>query len=120
MLQEVIQHFGVVGDAFWYVTEDKQGKPLEIWPMHPALTRIVATKQGEVLGYVMRAPCQEPMIFSADEVLHFPLPNPTNDLYAQSPWSWYWKKPGLTCKRFVLTKPSSKKGMSPSTVQRRC
>lgn len=25
MLYEVIQHFGIVGDAFWYVTEDKQG-----------------------------------------------------------------------------------------------
>lgn len=42
---------------------------MEIWPMHPALTRIVATKQGDVLGYVMRTPGQEPVTFSADEVL---------------------------------------------------
>lgn len=81
MLYEVIQHFGIVGDAFRYVTEDKQGQPLEIWPMHPASTKIVATKQGEVLGYVMRAPSAEPVAFTADEVLHFPYPTqPTASL----------------------------------------
>jgi hypothetical protein len=50
MLYEAVQHFGIVGDANWYVSADKKVQPLEIWPMHPALTRVVATKQGEVLG----------------------------------------------------------------------
>jgi len=26
MLYELVQHFGIVGDAFWYVSEDKQGR----------------------------------------------------------------------------------------------
>lgn len=54
-LYGLVQHFGIVGDVFCYVAEDVKGHPLEIWPMHPGLTRIVAFKQGEVLGCVMRS-----------------------------------------------------------------
>src|SRR5690349_2686099 len=86
MLYEIAQHFGFAGDAFWYVTQDLKGNALEIWPMHPALTKDLATKQGEVLGYVMKDPTTgEHIPFDVDQVLHFPLPNPTNDLYGESP-----------------------------------
>jgi hypothetical protein len=30
MLYEAVQHFGIVGDAYWYVSADKKGRPLEI------------------------------------------------------------------------------------------
>jgi hypothetical protein len=29
MLYKAVQHFGMVGDAFWYVTEDKKDQPLD-------------------------------------------------------------------------------------------
>ncbi|MDP9379259.1 MAG: phage portal protein, partial [Chloroflexota bacterium] len=37
LLYEVVEHLAIVGDAFWYVSRDSQGRPLEIWGMHPAL-----------------------------------------------------------------------------------
>jgi len=79
-LYEGITHWGIAGNFYWYVSEDKQGRPLEIWPMHPALTKVQATKQGEITGYVMRSPNGDEVRFEADKVLDFPLPNPTNDL----------------------------------------
>jgi HK97 family phage portal protein len=116
MLYELVQHFGVVGDGYWYVTEDTQGQPLEIWPMHPALTKIVATKQGEVLGYVMRTPGGEPVAFTADEVLHFPLPNPTNDLYGESPLELVLEEAGIDLQALRSNKAIFQNGMSPSAV----
>lgn len=60
MLYDLVQHVGIVDDGYRSVSEDKQGRPLEIWPMHPALTRVVATKQEKVLGYVMKLPGEDP------------------------------------------------------------
>ncbi len=116
MLYEMVQHFGVVGDAFWYVTEDKKGRPLEIWPMHPALTKIVATKQGEVLGYVMRSPDGETVTFDVDEVLHFPLPNPTNDIYGESPLELVVEEAGIDLQALRSNKAIFQNGLNPSAV----
>lgn len=116
MLYEVVQHFGIVGDAYWYVSEDKKGQPLEIWPMHPALTRVVATKQGEVLGYVMRVPGGEPVAFKPDEVLHFPLPNPTNDLYGESPLELVLEEAGIDLQALRSNKAIFQNGLNPSAV----
>src|SRR5690606_25365291 len=33
MVQELVQHQGIVGNCYWYVSEDRKGRPLEIWPM---------------------------------------------------------------------------------------
>ncbi len=116
MLYEVVQHFGIVGDGFWCVSEDKQGRPLELWPMHPALTRIVASKNGEVLGYVMRTPAGEPVTFTTDEVLHFPLPNPTNDLYGESPLELVLEEAGIDLQALRSNKAIFQNRMNPSVA----
>ncbi|HEV2126679.1 MAG TPA: phage portal protein, partial [Chloroflexota bacterium] len=85
----------MAGNFYWYVSADKQGRPLEIWPMHPALTKVVATKNGDITGYVMRAPSGEEVHFDADEVLDFPLPSPTNDLYGESPLELVLEEAGI-------------------------
>lgn len=64
LLEGFFMHLAITGDALWCVSRDPKGKPLEIWPMHPVLTKIVATRQGDILGYVMKAPGEEPVGFS--------------------------------------------------------
>lgn len=39
MLYAGITHWGIAGNFYWYVSEDKKGRPLELWSMHPALTK---------------------------------------------------------------------------------
>lgn len=116
MLYEGVLNWGVVGNFYWHVTEDSKGQPLEIWPMHPALTRVVATKQGEVLGYVMRAPGEEPVVFDADEVLDFPLPNPTNDLYGESPLELVLEEAGIDLQSLRSNKAIFQNGLNPSAI----
>jgi HK97 family phage portal protein len=116
MLYEGVEHFGISGDFYWYVSTDSKGRPLELWPMHPALTKIVATKQGEVLGYIMRAPGEDPVYFDEDEVLHFPLPNPTNDLYGESPLELVLEEAGIDLQALRSNKALFQNGMNPSAV----
>ena len=63
MIYEGVAHWGIAGNFYWYVSEDSKGKPLEIWPMHPALTKIKATANGEILGYRMQPPSGQPLLY---------------------------------------------------------
>jgi len=116
MLYELVQHLAIVGDTFWYISKNKRGRPLEIWPMHPALVRIVATRQGEVLGYVMRVPGDNPVTFAPDEVLHFALPNPGNDLYGEAPLELVVEEAGIDLQALRSNKANFQNGLNPSAV----
>ncbi|MDP9369226.1 MAG: phage portal protein, partial [Chloroflexota bacterium] len=116
LLYEVVEHLAIVGDAFWYVSRDSQGRPLEIWGMHPALTRIVSNHQGEVLGYVMRVPGADALAFPPEEVLHFRLPNPTNDLHGESPLELVVEEAGIDLQALRSNKAIFTNGLSPSAL----
>ena len=85
MLYEGVAHWSIVGNFYWYSLEDSKGRPLQVWPIHPVLTKVRATKNGEIRGYVIRSPDGDEVKFDVDEVLDFPLPHPTHDLYGESP-----------------------------------
>lgn len=87
LLKETVMHMGISGDAYWYKIPKGSGPEFaELWGLHPALMKILATVHGEILGYVMRAPNgAEPVVFEPHEIIHFRLPNPTHDLYGLSP-----------------------------------
>lgn len=84
LLYEPVEHLAVTDEAFWLLG-GRLGKPLKNRPMHPALTKVVAPKRDEDSGKVMRDPSpREATACGLEEVLHFGLPNPGNDLYGQS------------------------------------
>jgi HK97 family phage portal protein len=116
MLQELVQHQGIVGNAYWYVSEDRKGRPLEIWPMHPVLTKVKATDKGERLGYVMQPTAGQPIDFDVDEVLDFPLPNPTSDLYGEAPLELVLEEAGIDLMALRSNKAIFQNGMNPSAV----
>jgi len=116
LLYTVVQHLAINGDAFWYVTRDKKGMPLEIWPMHPALTRIVSSQEGVVLGYVMRSPHREPVTFTPDEVIHFQLPNPSNDVYGEGRVELAVEEAGIDLQALRANKSIFVNGLSPSAI----
>ena len=116
MLYEGVAHWGIAGNFYWYIPEDSKGRPLEIWPMHPALTKVKATKNGEITRYVMRSPDGDEVKFDADEVLDFPLPNPTHDLYGESPLELVLEEAGIDLQALRSNKAIFQNGLNPSAV----
>lgn len=115
LLYELVEHLAITGDAFWYVLRDRKGKPLETWPKHPALTKVVSTKQGEVSGYVMRDPSSgETTRFRPEKVLHFRLPNPGHDLYSESPLELVLEEAGIDLRALRSNKAIFTNGLAPS------
>lgn len=55
MLYEGVAQWGAADRFSWYIREDAKGNLLQIWPMHPALTRAQAMKQGDEAGNGMHA-----------------------------------------------------------------
>jgi len=116
LLYTVVQHLAINGDAFWYVSRDPKGMPLEIWPMHPVLTRIVSTREGEVLGYLMRGKGGEVITFTPEEVIHFQLPNPDSDVYGEGRVELAVEEAGIDLQALRSNKSIFINGMSPSAL----
>jgi HK97 family phage portal protein len=116
LLYTVVQHMAINGDAFWYVSRDSKNMPLEIWPMHPALVRIVATREGEVLGYIMRGPDGTKVPFQPDEVIHFQLPSPDSDIYGEGRVELAVEEAGIDLQALRSNKAIFTNGMNPSAV----
>lgn len=116
LLYTVVQHLAINGDAFWYVSRDKKGMPLEIWPMHPALTRVAITQEGEVLGYVMTSPGNEKIVFKPEEVIHFQLPNPNSDVYGEGRVELLVEEAGIDLQALRSNKSIFINGLSPSAL----
>lgn len=116
ILLNTVQHMAITGDAFWYVIKDRKGVPVEIWPMHPALTRVVATDEGEVLGYVMRGPNNKTVPFTPEEVVHFQLPNPQSDIYGEGRVELVVEEAGIDLQALRANKAIFINGLSPSAL----
>jgi phage portal protein BeeE len=106
-------HFAIGGNAFFCISRDSQGNPLEIWSMHPAITKIVTTVQGEILSYVMRAPGSDPVVFKPEEVKHFALPNPTNSIYGEGRVELLIEEAGIDLMALRSNKAIFQDGLSP-------
>lgn len=116
LLVGVFQQMAIVGDAYWYVSRDKKGIPLEIWPMHPSITKVVANSEGEILGYVMQSQSGKKIVFLEEEVIHFQLPNPVNDLYGLGRVEKVVQEAGLDLQALQSNKSIFSNGMQPSVV----
>lgn len=84
LLNEIVMHLGVSGDAYWNIVFNALGEPIELWGLHPATMQIRGTEHGEVVGYTQKYQGEEHK-FEPQEIAHFRLPNPLNDWYGLSP-----------------------------------
>lgn len=77
------RNFEALLDAYSQIRV-KKAKPVQLWPVVPTRVKIVPDPERFIRGYIfegqgVRIPVQP------EEVLHFKLPNPTNDYYGLSP-----------------------------------
>lgn len=83
-------HQELIGNAYWYLElfDDpvRAGQPKAIWPLLPNSVRIIPNKENtEVVGYLYGTDPRTSIAYSADEVIHFRYPNPTDSLYGLGP-----------------------------------
>lgn len=77
-------HLVGTGDCYWELVGGAGGAiPTELYLMQPDRVKIIPDKQAFVGGYVYTVNSQE-VRYERDEVLHFRLPHPMNDLYGLS------------------------------------
>jgi len=91
ILSEIIIDLHIYGDSYVEVVLDNQGKPAALYNLYAPSMKVLVNKHGVVLGYIQtssslsRGSSDKPVVFSPDEVLHFKLPNPGNEVYGLSP-----------------------------------
>ena len=121
IIQEVVQHLAISGDAFLYASRQgdrESGRILELWPLNPSTMTIVASDRGEVVGYVQKVNGKRAE-FEPWQILHFRLANPFNwpipstTCMASRRWLPPWRMWGSTCRRCGATGRSSLTGSSP-------
>jgi len=90
ILAEICIDLHIYGDAYLEIVRDNKGSPVAIYNVYAPSIRVKVDAHGTVLGYV-----QKPMgilsgksnvvNFEANEIAHFRLPNPGNEVYGLSP-----------------------------------
>ena len=84
ILSEIATHLLISGDAYQNKVKGSKQTITEIWVIHPATMRVVADQFGAILGYVQQVNGSK-VNFKPEEISHFRLSNPINDLYGRSP-----------------------------------
>lgn len=83
-------HQELIGNAYWYLepfTDPvRAGQPQAIWPLLPNLVKIITDPKGTaVVGYLYGKDPRTQIAYTADEIIHFRYPNPTDSLYGLGP-----------------------------------
>ena len=76
-------HQALAGNAYWAkVRNTATGLPVELWPMHPAWTRIVPSKTDFIEGFIFGRQAQDEKAYAREDVVFHRRPNPIgNDPY---------------------------------------
>ena len=91
IVSEVVLDLHLYGDAYVEIVKDKAGVPVALYNIYAPSMRVLVNKHGTVLGYAQYVNSQfsggreAPVIFKANEMVHFRLPNPGNSVYGLSP-----------------------------------
>lgn len=80
LIEATVGTLELTGNAYWYIVDDGNGMPVEVWPLRPDRMSVVPDGTAAVKGYVyevdsMRIP------LDAAEVVHFKRWHPANDYY---------------------------------------
>jgi HK97 family phage portal protein len=83
-------HLALTGNAFWYILRDQIGLPREIWMLRPDRVGAMVNKRtGYVAGWVYYREDGQSINLKPEDVIHFKLPSPTEDI-----WGWSLVKAG--------------------------
>ena len=90
VLAEICTDLHIYGDAYLEIVRDKQGNPVALYNIYAPSLRVLVDAHGTVLGYVqipmgMLSRGAKAVTFKANDVAHFRLPNPGNEVYGLSP-----------------------------------
>lgn len=91
LLAEICIDLHIYGDAYLEIVRDKYGNPVALYNIYVPSIRVLVDEHGTILGYI-----QKPMglltsgdskvvKFEPNEIAHFRLPNPGNEVYGLSP-----------------------------------
>jgi HK97 family phage portal protein len=87
---EIVVDLHLYGDAYLEIVRDKLGNPVALYNIYAPSIRILVDEHGTVLGYVQKpmgivSGNKQGVTFESNEVAHFRLPNPGNEVYGLSP-----------------------------------
>lgn len=75
----------IYGDAFWFIQPARNKQPFMFKRIDPTVVQIIIDKvTGDVTGYITRSGSEETQ-WEATDMVHFRLPDPSNDAYGLSP-----------------------------------
>jgi HK97 family phage portal protein len=90
ILAEIVVDLHLYGDAYVEIVRDTQGNPVALYNIYAPSIRVLVDEHGTVKGYVqkpmgMLSGSSQAVTFKANEIAHFRLPNPGNEVYGLSP-----------------------------------
>jgi HK97 family phage portal protein len=90
ILAEVVVDLHLYGNAYVEIVRDKQGNPASLYNIYSPSIKVLVDEHGTVLGYIqkpmgMLSGNSKPVEFKPNEIAHFRLPNPGNEVYGLSP-----------------------------------
>lgn len=83
LFEQTIGMLELMGNAYWFLTGNAAGEPIEIWPLRADRVRIIPDEKQYIAGYVYELDGQH-MPMSPVEVVHFKRWHPANDYYGLS------------------------------------
>jgi HK97 family phage portal protein len=83
LLEQTIGMLELTGNAYWFLSGDGLGIPMQIWPLRPDRVSIIPDENNYVRGYVYEVDGKR-IPLEAVEVVHFKRWHPANDYYGLS------------------------------------
>jgi hypothetical protein len=88
-------HLSLTGNAYWYVISDGMGIPREIWILRPDRMAALLDRDGYLSGWAFMRDDGSHVELSTDEVVHFKLAAPVDDIFGWSLVKAEQRPPGL-------------------------
>ena len=92
IVAEIAVDLHLYGDAYLEIVKDDLGIPVSIYNLYAPSIKIKVNKNGTILGYIQNASGTRirngqgtAVEFEPEEIVHFKLPNPGNEVYGLSP-----------------------------------
>lgn len=86
LLRQTYTDILVYGDAYWFITKSRLGVPYAFVRVHPSQMAVVIDKTTrEITSYIVRDSEGIETQFKPEEITHFMLFDPDNDVYGLSP-----------------------------------
>lgn len=92
IISEIVVDLHLYGDAYIEIVKDDKGIPIAIYNIYAPSIKVLVNRHGTILGYIqnvdsakVRTGQSEAVVFDPEELVHFKLPNPGNEVYGLSP-----------------------------------